>query len=165
MDSGFPLTPSFITTYPMIPTHFMGTNPSSSQNGMHNYGTQSTPWVSSHSPIDMPSPFQSSPQSTYMNPSIGSGGTMAPMPMSSFDMSHVPQPSFAMGDRNLPSYGSRPRYALSGANTQMGAYYTYYTPSMYPLSAMSVLPNTFPMTIPHVSPGVSYGENHFYGLS
>jgi hypothetical protein len=59
---------------------------------MQNYGTQSMPWVSSHSPIDMPSPLQSSPWSTYMNPSIGSGGTMAPMPMSSFDMSHVPQP-------------------------------------------------------------------------
>jgi len=47
----------------------------------------------------------------------------------------------------------------------MGAYSTYYTPSMYPSSAMSFPSNTFPMTSPHVSPDVSYGENPFYGLS
>jgi hypothetical protein len=88
---------------------------------------------------------------------------MAPMPTSSFDMSHVPQPSFMMGGWNLPSYGSNPGYALSGANTQMGAYSTYYTPSMYPPSAMSVPLNTFSMASPHVSSGVSYGENQFYG--
>jgi hypothetical protein len=163
MDSGVPLAPSFTVSYPMMPTQFMGMNPPVSYNGMQNFGTQSTPWVSSHSPIDMPSPLQSSPWSTYMNPSIGSGGTMAPMPTSSFDMSHVPQPSFTTGGWNLPSYGSSPGYALSGANTQMGAYSTYYTPSMYPSSAMSFPLNTFSMVSPHVSPGVSYGENQFYG--
>jgi hypothetical protein len=94
MDSGFPLAPSFNATYPMMPTHFMGMNPSAFHKGMQNYDTQSMPWVSSHSPIDMSSPLKSSPWSTYMNPSIGSGGTMAPMPTSSFDMSHVPQPDF-----------------------------------------------------------------------
>jgi hypothetical protein len=98
-----------------------------------------------------------------MNPSIGSGGTMAPMPVSSFDMSHVPQPTFTTGGWNFPSYGSNPSYALSGANTQMGAYSTYYTSSMYPPSTMSVPLNTFSMVSPHVSPGVSYGENQFYG--
>jgi hypothetical protein len=128
MDSGFPLAPSFNATYPMMPTHFMGMNPSAFHKGMQNYDTQSMPWVSSHSPIDMSSPLKSSPWSTYMNPSIGSGGTMAPMPTSSFDMSHVPQPDFTMGGWNLPSYGSIPNYALSRANTQMGAYSTYYPP-------------------------------------
>jgi hypothetical protein len=47
----------------------------------------------------------------------------------------------------------------------MGAYATYYTQSMYPLSSMSVPSNTFPMTFPHVSLGISYGENQFYGSS
>jgi hypothetical protein len=98
-----------------------------------------------------------------MNPSIGPGGTMAPMPTSSFDMSHAPQPTFTVGGWNLPTYGSSPSYALSGANTQMGAYSTYYTPSMYPSSTMSVPSNTFPMVGPHVSPGISYRENQFYG--
>jgi hypothetical protein len=78
-----------------------------------------------------------------MNPSIRSGGTMALMLTSSFDMSYFPQPSFTTGGWNLPSYGSNLGYALSGANTQMGAYSTYYTPSMYPPSAMSVPLNTF----------------------
>jgi hypothetical protein len=92
---------------------------------MKNYDTQSTPWASSHFFVDMPSPVQSSPWSTYMNPSTGFGGTMAPMPMYSFDMSHVPQPNFTMGGWNLPSYRSSPSYAFSRANTQMGAYSTY----------------------------------------
>jgi hypothetical protein len=82
MDSGVPLAPSFIATYPMMPTQFMGMNPPVSYNGMQNFSTQSTPWVSSHSPVHMSSPLQSSPSSTYMNPSIGSKGTMARMPMS-----------------------------------------------------------------------------------
>jgi hypothetical protein len=68
-----------------------------------------------------------------------------------------------MGGWNPPSYGSSPSYALSGPNTQFGDYSTYYTPPMYPLSTMSVPSNTFPMTSPHVSPSVSYGENQFYG--
>jgi hypothetical protein len=163
MDNGVPLAPSFTATYPMMPTQFMGMNPPVSYNGMQNYDTQSTPWASSQFSVDMPSPVQSSPWSTYMNPSIGSGGTMAPMPTSSFDMSHVPQPAFTMGGWNLPSYGSNPSYALSGANTQMGAYSTYYTPSMYPPSTMSVPLNTFPWRVliyPRVS---SHGENQFYG--
>jgi hypothetical protein len=57
MDSGVPLAPSFAATYPMIPTQFMGTNPPVSYNGMQNFGTQSMPWVSSHSPVDIPSPL------------------------------------------------------------------------------------------------------------
>jgi hypothetical protein len=111
---------------------------------------------------NMSSPFQNSPWSSYMNPSIGSGGTMAPMPMSSFDLSHVLQPNLTMGGWTLPSYGSSASYIISGAITEMGAYSTYYTPPMYPSSSMSVPSNTFPMTGPHVSPGISYGENHFY---
>jgi hypothetical protein len=127
MDSGVPLSPSFIATYPMMPTHFTRMNSFAFHNGMKNYGTQFTPWVSSYSPVDMPSPLQSSPWSTYMNPSLGSGGTMAPIPTSSFDMSHVLQPNFTMGGWNLPSYESSPSYAS-----------IYYTPSVYPSSAMSV---------------------------
>jgi len=38
------------------------------------------------------------------------------------------QLDFMVGRWNLPSYGSSPRYALSGANTQIGDYSTYYTP-------------------------------------
>jgi hypothetical protein len=130
---------------------------------MQNYGIHSAPWVSSNSPIDMPSPLQSSPRSTYMNPIIGSGGTIAPMPMYSFDMSHVPQPIFMTGGWNLPSYRSSPSYDLSGANTQMGAYSTYYTASMYPTPVVLVPSNTYSMVSPRVSLGISYSENQFYG--
>jgi hypothetical protein len=90
MDSGVSFTPSFTATHPMMLAHFMGTDPSTFYNGMHNYNTQSAPWVSSHFFIDMPSPMKSPPWSVYMNPSIGFGGTMAPMPTSSFDMNRVP---------------------------------------------------------------------------
>jgi hypothetical protein len=126
------VAPSFTTTPPMMFTHFMGMNPSTFHNGMHNYDTQSMPWVSNHFPIDMPnmpSPFPSSPWPTYMNPSFGSGGTMAPPSTSSFDRSHVPQPTLTVGGWNLPSYGSSPSHVFSGASTQMGGYSTYYTPS------------------------------------
>jgi hypothetical protein len=117
MDNGVPWAPSFTYTYPMMPTQFMGMNTPVSYNGMQNYDTQSTPWASSQFSVDMTSPVQSSPWSTYMNPSIVSRGTTAPIPTSSFDMSHVPQPAFTMGGWNLPSYESSPIYALSGAHT------------------------------------------------
>jgi hypothetical protein len=158
MGSGVYFSPSFTATHPMIPAHFMGTNPSSFYHGVQNYDAQSTPWVSSHFSIDMPSPMQSSPWPTYMNPSIGPGGTMAPMLTSSFDMSRVP-----MGCWNLPLYGSNTSYALSGANTHMGAYPNYYTPPMYISFSMLVPLNIFSMTGPQVPPGLSYGENQFYG--
>ena len=145
-------------------THFMGGNPPAFHNGVQNYDTQSAPWVSSHFPIDMPSTFPSSPWPTYTNTSIGSGGTMTPLPTSLFDMSHVPQPTFIVGAWNLPSYGSSPIYAPPGANTQVGAYSTHYTQSVYLSSTMSVPLNTFPMTGPHASLGISYEENQFYGL-
>jgi hypothetical protein len=83
---------------------------------------------------------------------------MSWMPTSSFDMSRVP-----MGVWNLPLYGSNTRYALSGASTQMGDYPTYYPPSMYLSSTMLVSSNTFSMTGPQAPPGISYGENQFYG--
>jgi hypothetical protein len=97
MDNGVPLDSPFTATHPMMFTHFMGSNPSSFNNGMQNYDTQSMPWVASNFPIDIPSTFLSSLWPTYMNTSIISGGTVAPMPTSSFDMSHVPQPTFTMG--------------------------------------------------------------------
>jgi hypothetical protein len=123
------------------------------------------PWVSNHFSIDMPnvpSPFPSSPWPIYMNPSFGSGGTMGPSSTSSFDRSHVPQPTLIVGGWNLPSYGSSHSHVFLGADTQMGGYSTYYTPSVYPSSAMSFPSNTFPMVGPHISSGISYGGNQFY---
>jgi hypothetical protein len=70
-----------------------------------------------------------------------------------------------MGGWNLPLDGSNSIYASSGANTQMGAYPTYYTPPMYLSSAMIVPSNTFSMISPQVPTGLSYGENQFYGSS
>jgi hypothetical protein len=69
-----------------------------------------------------------------------------------------------MGGWNLPLYGSISSYAPSGASTQVGADPTYYPPPMYISSAMSVPSNTFSMIGPQVPPGLSYGENQFYGL-
>jgi hypothetical protein len=158
MDNGVSFAPSFTTTHPMIPSNFVVMDPSIFYNGMQNYNAQSTPWVSSQFPIDIPPPMQPSPRPTYMNPSIGPEGTMALMRTASFDMSHVP-----MGGWNLPPYGSNTRYALSEASTQMGAYPTYYTPPMYLWSTMSVPSNTFSMTGPQLPLGLSYGENQFYG--
>jgi hypothetical protein len=93
-----------------------------------------------------------------MNPSIGSGGTMDPMPTYSFDMSHVP-----MGGWNLPPYESNSSYALPEANAHMGSYPTYYSPSMYLSFSMLVPLNTFSMIGPQVPLVISYGENQFYG--
>ena len=162
MLTGVLTTPSFTATSLMMFTHFMGTNPSNFHSGMHNYGTQCMPWVSNHFPIDIPnvpSPFPSSPVPTYVNPSFSSGGTMAPPSIYSFDRSHVPQPTLTMGGWNLPSYRSNPSQVFSGANTQMGGFSTYYTPSVYPSSAMSVLMNTFPMLGLHIPYGISYKGN------
>jgi hypothetical protein len=124
------------------------------------------PWASNHFPIDMPnipSPFPSSPWTTYMNPSFGSGSTMTLPPTSSFDRSHVPQPTLTMGGWNLPSYGSNPIHAFSRASTQMGGYSTYYTPSVYPSFAMPVPMRTFPMVGLYISSCILYRVNQFYG--
>jgi hypothetical protein len=150
----------------MMFTHFMGMNLSTLPNGTQNYDTQSMTWVSNHFSIDMPnvpSPFPSSPCPTYMNPCFGFGGTMAPPSTFSFDRSHVPQPTLIMGGWNLPSYGSRPSHVFSVAHTQMVGYSTYCTSSMYPSSAMPIPMNTFPMEGSHISSGISYEGNQFYG--
>jgi hypothetical protein len=46
----------------------------------------------------------------------------------------------------------------------MGGYSTYYTPSMYPLSIAPIPTNTLPMAGLHMSTGISYGGNQFYGI-
>jgi hypothetical protein len=158
MDSGASFSPSFVATYPMMPTHFMGTDPFSFYNGVQNYNTQSTPWVSSNFSIDMSSLMQSSPWSTYTNPSMGSEGIMASMPTSSFDMSLVP-----MGGWNLPPFESHVNYALPGASAQIGSFPTYYAPPTHLSPTMSIPSKNISMTGPHMSSGISYGENQFYG--
>jgi hypothetical protein len=163
MDSGVPLAPSFTATSPMTFTHFMGTNPSAFHNGMQNYDTQSMPWVSnhfSHGMPDMSSHFPSSVSSPYVNPSFGSGGMMPPYSPSSFGGSHIPQTTLTVGGWNLPSYES----TFPGASAQMGGHSTYYTPSTYPSSAMSVPTNDFPMEDLHLSSGVSSRGSYFYSM-
>jgi hypothetical protein len=94
-----------------------------------------------------------------MNPSMGSGGIMALMPTSSFDMSHIP-----MGGWNLPPFESHANYALLVASTQIGSFSTYYAPPTHLSPTMSVPSNIFPMTGPQMPPSISYEENQFYGL-
>jgi hypothetical protein len=108
------------------------------------------PWVSNHFPLNIPI--------------LTSRGTMAPLYAYSFEKSLIPQSTLTVGSWNLPSYGSSPSHVFSGANTQMGGYPTYYTPSVYPFSAMPVPTNTYPMAGPHMYSGISYGGNQFYGL-
>ena len=164
MDSGVPLLPHLLLPPSMMFTHFMGKNLSAFHNGMHNYDTQLMLWVSNHFSLgmpNMPSPFPSSPWTTYMNPSFGSGGTMAPLYTYSFDRIHVPQPTLTVGGWNLPSYRSNPSHAFLGSISQMGGYSTYYTPSVHPSSSMPVPTNTFPMASPHISSSISYRGNQF----
>jgi hypothetical protein len=130
------------------------------------YDTQSMPWVSNHFPLDMsnmPSPFPSSPSPAYMNLGFGTGGTMALLYAFSLYKSLIPQPTLTVGGWNLPSYGSNSGFILLGASAQMGGYSTYYTPSVYPSSAMPVPTNTLPMAGLHMSSGISYRGNQFYG--
>jgi hypothetical protein len=88
---------------------------------------------------------------------------MNPFYTSSFDGSHIPQPTLTMGGWNIPSYGSNTSLTFLGESAQMGGYYTYYTPSIYPSPAMLVTTNTFPMTYVHLSSSISYKENQVYG--
>jgi hypothetical protein len=167
MDGGVPLTPSFTVTSPMTFTHFMGMNLFAFHIGMQNYDTHSMPWVFNHFPIDMsnmPSPFPSSPFHAYMNPSFGSGVTMTPLSISSFDRIHVPQLNLTVGGWNLPSYGSNPSHVFSGTSAQMGVYSTYYTLTTYPSSAMSVPTNVFPMADLCLSSGVSSEGSYCYSM-
>jgi hypothetical protein len=158
MDSGVPFSPLFTATYPMMPTQFMGTNLSSFYNGMQNYGTQSAPWVSSHSPIDMSSHFPSYVSPPYANTSFGPGGMMLPYSPSPFGGSQVLQTPLTVGGWNLPSYES----TMREVSAQLRNHSTYYTPSNYPSSAMSAPMNTFPMEDLHLSSGVSSWGSYFY---
>jgi hypothetical protein len=144
IDSGVLLTPSFSATSPMTFAHFMGKNPSVFRNGIQNHDTQSIPWVFNHLPLGMPniiSPFPSSPLPTYINPSFGSEGMMAPFYTSSFDGIHIPQLTLTVGGWNLPSCGSNPGFTLPGASARMGSYSAYYT-LLYILHPLCHFPRT-----------------------
>jgi hypothetical protein len=109
MDSGVSFTPSFTATHPMMPTHFMGMNPSTFYNGMQNYGTQSMYWVSNHFYLgmyDLSSHLPSFVSPPYVNTSFGSGGMMPPSYPSPFGGSHILQTPLMVGSWNLPPYES-----------------------------------------------------------
>jgi hypothetical protein len=156
MDSRVPLAPSFTATHPMMPTHFTGTDPSTFYNGMKNYGTHSTPWVSNHfyhGMYDMSSHLPSSISPPYANISFGSGGMMPPY-------SHILQTPLTFRGWNIPSYESHMR----AVNAQLSNHSTYHTPSTYPSSTMLVPMNTFPMEDLRLPSVVSSGGNYFYSM-
>jgi hypothetical protein len=122
---------------------FMGENPSSFYNGMQNYNTQSTPWVSnhfSHGILDMSSNFPSSTSPPYGNTSFGSRTMMPPSYPSPFGGSHIIQTPLMVGGWNLPSYES----TMREVSAQPRNHSTFYTQPTYPSFAMSVPTNTFP---------------------
>jgi hypothetical protein len=159
----FLLLPHLLLPPPMMPTHFMGMDPSASHYGMHNYNTQSTPWVSnhfSHGMLDMYSHFPSSISPPYANEIFGSGGMMPPSYPSLFGGSHILQTPLTIGGWNLPSYKS----TMLEVSAQLRNHSTCYTLSTYPSSAMSVPTNTFPMADLRLPSGVSSGGNYFYNM-
>jgi hypothetical protein len=161
------VTPSVSATQPMVFSHSMGMNPFVFPSGTQNHDTQSIPWASNHFSLDMPdmsSHFPSSVSPSYVNPSFGSGGMMPPFSPFSFDGSHIPQPTLTVGGWNLPSHRSNPSFTFPGESAQMGGHSTYYTPSIYPSSAMPVPTNAFPMEDLHLSSGVSSGGSQFYSM-
>jgi hypothetical protein len=87
----------------------MGENPSFFYNGMQNYNTQSTPWVSNHffhGMSDMSSHLPSYVSPPYVNTSFGSRGMMPPSYPSLFCGSHILQTPLIVGGWNIPSYKS-----------------------------------------------------------
>jgi len=137
MDSGVPLAPSFNSTSPTTFSHFILMNLSMFHNGMNNYDTRSMPWVSNNFPLDMPkipSPFPSSPSPSYMNPSFGSGGKMALLSTSSFDMNHIPQSTLIVGGLNIPYYGSNHVITL---NFTIHAYLTSFPLAIFAKPSLS----------------------------
>jgi len=139
---------------------FMGENLSACYNGRQNYGTQSTPWVSSHSLVDISSHLPSSVSPPYVNTSFGSGGMMPPYSPSSFGGIHILQTPLTVGGWNLPSYES----IMWEVSSQLSNHSTYYTPSTYPSSSMSVPMNTFPMEDLCLSSVVSSEGSYFNSM-
>ena len=167
MDIGFPLTPSVITTQPMVFSHSMGTNPFVFLSGMPNHDTQLLPWASnnfSHGMPNMSSHLRSSVSLPYVNPSFWSRGMMPPYSPFSFGGSHIPQPTLTVGGWNIPSYGSNPSFTFPGESAQMGGHSTYYILSIYPSSSMSVPANAFLMAELRMSSGVSSKGSQFYSV-
>jgi hypothetical protein len=145
----------------------MGTNPFVFLSGMPIHDTHPIPWASnnfSHGMSDMSSHLPSYVSLSYVNPSFVSGGMMPPYSPFSFGGSHILQPTLTVGGWNIPSYGSNPSFNFPGASSQMGGHSTYYIPSIYPSSAMSVPTNSFPMADLRLSSGVSSGGSQFYSM-
>jgi hypothetical protein len=156
MDSGVPFAPLFTATPP--PMTFVGGNPSDFYNGIKNYGTQSTPWVSnhfSHGMSDMSSHFPSSILPPYENTSFGYGGMMPPSYPSLFSGIHILKTPITVGGWNIPSYKS----TMREVSAQLSNPSTSYTLSTYPSSAMSVPMNTFSMIDLYLPSGVSSRGN------
>jgi hypothetical protein len=85
---------------------FMEGNLFAFYNGMQNYGTQSAPWVSSHSTVDMSSHLPSYILIPYENTSFGSGDMMPPYSPSPFVGSHILQTHLMIRGWDIPSYKS-----------------------------------------------------------
>ena len=69
-----------------------------------------------------------------------------------------------VGACNLHSYGSNPSFTFPRESAQMGDHSTYYIPSIYPSSTMSVPMNSFPMVYLHLSYVISFEGSHFYSM-
>jgi hypothetical protein len=89
---------------------------------------------------------------------------MPPFSPFSFGGSHIPQPTLMVGGWNIPSHGSNPSFTFSGESDQTGDHPTYYNPSIYPSSVMSVPTNAFSMADLHLSSGVSSVGSQFYSI-
>jgi hypothetical protein len=167
MVSGAPVTHSSSATQPMVFAHSMGMTPFLFLSGTSNHDTQPIPWASnpfSHGISDMYSHFPSSISSPYVNPSFGSRGIMPTYSPFSFGGSHIPQLNIIVGGWNIPSYGSNPIFIFPGESAQMGSHSTYYIPSIYLSSTMSVPMNYFPMVDLHLSSSVSSRGSDFYSM-
>jgi hypothetical protein len=62
------------------------------------------------------------------------------------------------------TYGPNPRFDFLGLSVQMGSPSTYYIPSIYPSSTMSIPTNVFLMADLLLSSGVSSEGSQFYSM-
>jgi hypothetical protein len=176
--NGTPLTPSTIiivvskvpiitSTRPIVNNQPIATNPFGSLFHSLGYNVQSIPMASSHFSYGMSnftSQFSTSILVVGMNTSIGLEGTTPTHTPFSFGGTHVLQmtptvivfPPFNPMSNHVPN-ASRWSNQPGRQATSYGLYFT-------PTSSVSILTNTFGMTNPPLSSGLTSGGVHFHNL-
>jgi hypothetical protein len=160
-----PEVPIITSTFPIVNTQPIATNPFRYLGHSPGYNVQSIPMASSpfsYGMSNFTSQFSNSIPAAGTNANIGLGGTTPPHTPFSFGGTHVPQTTPTIG--GIPPFNPGSNLVTYGWNNQPGGQAIAYGLSFTPTSYVSILTNTFGMKNTPLSSGFTPKGGHFHTL-